>query len=60
MLRDALERGARRIVLGIGGSATTDGGAATCAVSGPVGSVRMAVAGSYVAVLSEAPSKAPR
>jgi len=27
LLRDALDRGARRIVLGIGGSATTDGGA---------------------------------
>ncbi|GAA2562619.1 glycerate kinase [Mycolicibacterium diernhoferi] len=27
LLRDALDRGARRIVLGVGGSATTDGGA---------------------------------
>jgi glycerate kinase len=27
LIRDALDRGARRIVLGIGGSATTDGGA---------------------------------
>jgi glycerate kinase len=34
MLRDALERGARRIVLGIGGSATTDGGAGALAALG--------------------------
>ena len=34
MLRDALDRGARRIVLGIGGSATTDGGAGALAALG--------------------------
>lgn len=34
LLRDALEGGARRIVLGIGGSATTDGGAGALAALG--------------------------
>lgn len=34
LLRDALDRGARRIVLGIGGSATTDGGAGALAALG--------------------------
>jgi glycerate kinase len=31
LIRDALDRGARRIVLGVGGSATTDGGAGMAA-----------------------------
>jgi len=34
LLRDALDRGATRIVLGIGGSATTDGGAGALAALG--------------------------
>ena len=34
LLRDAIERGARRILLGIGGSATTDGGAGMAAALG--------------------------
>ena len=34
LLRDALDQGARRIVLGIGGSATTDGGAGALAALG--------------------------
>jgi glycerate kinase len=34
LLRDALDRGASRIVLGIGGSATTDGGAGALAALG--------------------------
>lgn len=34
LLRDALDHGARRIVLGIGGSATTDGGAGALAALG--------------------------
>lgn len=34
LIGDALERGARRIVLGIGGSATTDGGAGALAALG--------------------------
>jgi glycerate kinase len=34
LIRDALDRGARRIVLGIGGSATTDGGAGMAAALG--------------------------
>jgi len=34
LLRDALDAGARRIVLGIGGSATTDGGAGALAALG--------------------------
>jgi glycerate kinase len=34
LMRDALDRGARRIVLGIGGSATTDGGAGALAALG--------------------------
>ena len=34
LMRDALDHGARRIVLGIGGSATTDGGAGTLAALG--------------------------
>jgi glycerate 2-kinase len=34
LLRDAVERGARRILLGIGGSATTDGGAGMAAAMG--------------------------
>jgi glycerate kinase len=34
LLRDALDRGARRIVLGIGGSATTDGGRGMAAALG--------------------------
>ena len=44
LIRDALDRGARHIVLGIGGSATTDGGAGMAAalgarLSGPTGPV---------------------
>jgi glycerate kinase len=34
LIRDALDRGAKRIVLGIGGSATTDGGAGALAALG--------------------------
>jgi glycerate 2-kinase len=34
LLRDAVERGARRILLGLGGSATTDGGAGMAAALG--------------------------
>jgi glycerate kinase len=34
LLRDAVERGARRILLGLGGSATTDGGAGMAAAMG--------------------------
>jgi glycerate kinase len=34
LIRDALDRGARRIVLGVGGSATTDGGAGMAAALG--------------------------
>jgi glycerate kinase len=34
LLRDAIERGARRVLLGIGGSATTDGGAGLAAAIG--------------------------
>jgi glycerate kinase len=34
LIRDALTRGARRIVLGVGGSATTDGGAGMAAALG--------------------------
>jgi len=44
LIRDALDRGARRIVLGVGGSATTDGGAGMAAalgarLSGPSGPI---------------------
>ena len=47
LIRDALGRGARRIVLGVGGSATTDGGAGMAAalgarLSAPSGTVRPA------------------
>jgi glycerate kinase len=34
LLRDAVERGAQRILLGLGGSATTDGGAGMAAAMG--------------------------
>ena len=36
LIRDALDQGAKRIVLGIGGSATTDGGAGALAALGAV------------------------
>ncbi len=42
LLRDAVQRGARRILLGLGGSATTDGGAGMAAALG----VRFLAAGS--------------
>ncbi len=34
LLRDAMERGARKIIIGLGGSATTDGGTALASVLG--------------------------
>ncbi|MEA2687851.1 MAG: glycerate 2-kinase, partial [Candidatus Eremiobacteraeota bacterium] len=40
LLRDALDRGATRIVLGIGGSATTDGGAGALAAIEDAGGLR--------------------
>jgi glycerate 2-kinase len=36
LIRAAIESGARRVVVGVGGTATTDGGAGLCAGLGPV------------------------
>ena len=65
VLRDALARGARRIVLGLGGSATTDGGAGLVQALGvrladadgaPVGRGGLALA--RVATVDPAPARA--